>query len=46
MSEWGWVAFGYAVVYGGVAAYAAGLTWRLRAARRRAAGGDGGGAAP
>jgi hypothetical protein len=33
--DWGWIAFGYAVVYGVIVAYAGALAWRLRAARRR-----------
>lgn len=35
MSEWGWVAFAYAVAYGSLAVYMATLTTRLRAARER-----------
>jgi CcmD family protein len=35
MSDWGWITFGYTVVYGGIAAYAAFLTGRYRKARRR-----------
>ena len=34
MSEWGWVAFGYSVVYGTMAAYVTWTTLRLRRARR------------
>lgn len=33
MAEWAWVAAGYLVVYGTLAAYAARLASRLRAAR-------------
>ena len=35
MSDWGWVGFGYSVVYGTLAAYAVFLSMRLRTARRR-----------
>ncbi len=35
MSEWGWVAFGYAVMYGIIAAYVGWITVRVRRARRR-----------
>lgn len=35
MSDWGWITFGYAVVYGGIVGYAAFLTGRYRKARRR-----------
>jgi hypothetical protein len=35
MSEWGWVAFGYAVVVGITILYAAWLGWRVRRAHRR-----------
>lgn len=33
--DWGWIVFGYAVVYGAVMAYAGSLAWRLRTTRRR-----------
>lgn len=35
MGEWGWVALGFTVAYGAVAAYLAWLNQRIRAARRR-----------
>lgn len=35
MSDWGWVTFGYGVVYGGIVAYAVYLAGRVRLARRR-----------
>jgi len=35
VAEWGWVGFGFAVAYGGLAAYLVGLRRRLKAARRR-----------
>ena len=35
MSDWGWITFGYAVVYGGVAAYAVFLAYRIRKVRGR-----------
>lgn len=35
MSDWGWVAFGYVVVYGGIAGYAVFLAVRIRKARGR-----------
>ena len=35
MSDWGWITFGYAVVYGVLALYAGVLTLRHRNARRR-----------
>lgn len=35
MSDWGWVAFAYLVVYGTLAAYAVNLGVRVRRARRR-----------
>ncbi len=35
MSDWGWVAFGYVVVYGGLLLYTAFLTRRHRKARLR-----------
>ena len=34
MSDWGWVAFAYLVVYGTLGAYLASLATRLRRARR------------
>ena len=34
MSDWAWITFGYMVVYGAIAAYAAVLTVRNRSARR------------
>lgn len=33
MSDWGWVTFGYAVVYGGIVGYAIFLSRRFRRAR-------------
>ena len=38
MSDWGWITFGYVVVYGGIAGYAALLVRRIRNARRRLSG--------
>lgn len=35
MSDWGWVAFGYVVVYGGLVLYATFLARRHRIARHR-----------
>jgi len=35
VSDWGWVVFGYAVLYGTLAAYVASIAYRLRQARRR-----------
>ena len=35
MSDWGWVTFGYVVVYGVVFAYAGVLMWRIRVVRSR-----------
>jgi hypothetical protein len=35
--EWGWVALGFSVAYGGLAAYVVVLRHRLKAARRRLA---------
>ncbi len=35
MSDWGWVTFGYVVVYGAMILYAVYLTGRGRAAARR-----------
>ncbi len=35
MSEWGWVAVGYGVMYGALAAYAGSLALRVSRARRR-----------
>lgn len=35
MGDWGWVAFGYATVYGVIVGYAAWLGYRLRRVRRR-----------
>jgi len=35
MSEWGWVIFGYTVVYGSLVAYVGWLGYRIRRARRR-----------
>lgn len=35
MSDWGWITFGYAVVYGGIVSYAAFLARRFRRARSR-----------
>ena len=40
MSDWGWIAFGYTVVYGLIAAYGAALLWRRRRALARLAGSD------
>ena len=40
MSDWGWITFGYAVVYGCIAAYASYLTVRFRRAKRRLDGAD------
>jgi hypothetical protein len=40
MSDWGWITFGYAVVYGGLASYALFLTARYRRAQRRLDGVD------
>lgn len=40
MSDWGWITFGYAVVYGGIVAYAAFLAGRHRKAQRRLDGAD------
>jgi hypothetical protein len=34
MSDWGWVAFAYAVAYGSLAVYAASIVVRIRNARR------------
>lgn len=34
MSDWGWVTFAYAVVYGALGAYAASLLVRLRRSGR------------
>ncbi|MEA2010721.1 MAG: hypothetical protein U9N78_08455 [Actinomycetota bacterium] len=34
MSEWGWVAFAYAVAYGSLAAFGGSIAWRIRSARR------------
>ncbi len=35
MSEWGWVAFGYSVMYGLLAAYVASLAYRVQRAQQR-----------
>jgi hypothetical protein len=40
MSDWGWITFGYIVVYGGIVAYAAFLAFRHRNAQRRLDGVD------
>lgn len=40
MSDWGWVAFGYAVVYGAIAGYAVFLAVRIRKARSRLSGSE------
>jgi hypothetical protein len=34
MSEWGWVAFAYAVTYGSLAVFAGSIAVRIRNARR------------
>ena len=34
MSDWGWVAFAYAVAYGSLAIYSASIVVRIRNARR------------
>jgi len=33
--DWGWVALGFSVAYGGLAAYLVSLQHRVKAARRR-----------
>lgn len=35
MPDWGWVALGFSVAYGGLAAYLLALRRRVKAARRR-----------
>jgi voltage-gated potassium channel Kch len=35
MSDWGWITFGYLVVYGAIAGYAVLLAARIRRARGR-----------
>lgn len=40
MSDWGWITFGYAVVYGGIVAYAILLGVRYRRAQLRLEGND------
>ncbi len=35
MSEWGWVAFGFSVLYGMLAVYVGWTVYRIRDARRR-----------
>jgi len=34
MSEWGWVAFAYSIVYGSLAVFATSIALRIRSARR------------
>jgi hypothetical protein len=36
MSDWGWVAFAYLVVYGSLGGYVASLVFRIRRARAAA----------
>lgn len=35
MSDWGWVVFGYGVMYGTLGAYVVWMAYRLQRARRR-----------
>lgn len=35
MSDWGWVAFGYVVMYGILGAYVGWLAYRIRLVRRK-----------
>lgn len=35
VSDWGWVVFGYSVLYGTLGAYVAWMAYRLQQARRR-----------